>query len=218
MRLYTYFRSSASYRCRIALNLKGVKADMSFVHLIRDGGQQMKESFEAINPQKMVPTLETEHGVLTQSLAIIEWLDETYDQCPLLPKDPFQKAEVRRFSQAIACDIHPLQNARVLKYLRSELGQDESGILKWCQRWLGDGLLACERLLNQKKVETEFCFGNTPGMADVFLVPQIFSANRFDVDLSKMPGLVRIARECNTLAAFQEAHPENQPDYEAENA
>lgn len=213
MRYYGYFRSSAAYRCRIALNLKGLHPDLAFVHL-RKGEQKANDYLER-NPQGLVPALETDSGtVLTQSLAIIEWLDETFPAHPLLPKDADTRAEARAFAQIIACDIHPLQNLRVLNYLRDEYGQDQAGLDRWCRRWVGEGLAACEAILARRGTRTRFCFGDEPGIADICLVPQAFSADRFGVDLAAMPRLRAIRAACEALPAFADAHPSRQPDTE----
>lgn len=214
MILHGYFRSSSAYRLRIALNLKGVTADCSYVHLTRDGGAQKTLAYRRLNPQGLVPALEFDDGhVLTQSLAILEWLEEQEPDPPLLPKDLIVRAKVRAFALAIACEIHPLQNLRVLNYLRSEFGQDQNGIERWCQRWIGEGLSACEALANAAG-DFSFCFGDSPSMADVCLVPQMFSADRFNVDLTEMPRLRRIRAACEALPEFAIAHPSRQPDAE----
>lgn len=214
MRFHGYFRSSSSYRCRIACNLKGVDYDFMSVHLTRDGGQQKQADYRALNPQGLVPAFELDSGeVLTQSPAILEWLDETCPEPKLLPDEPIARAHVRAFCAVIACEIHPLQNLRVLQYLRGTYGQEQEGLDAWCQRWIGEGLAACEALL-AKRPEQPFCFGDAPGMADVYLVPQVFSAARFKVDLEAMPNVLRIAAACEALPAFAEAHPSRQPDAE----
>ncbi len=209
MKVYGYFRSSAAYRLRIALNLKGIEAEQVSVHLRL--GEHKQPDFARKNPQKLVPALQIEEGVITQSLAIIEWLDETQSGMKLLPADPFLRAKVRAFAQVIACDIHPLQNLRVLKYLESTYGQDQAGKDQWCQHWLGEGLAACEELVSG---EEQYCFGDAPTLADVCLVPQIFSAQRFHVNLDAMPKLCAITARCEALPAFAEAHPDRQPDFE----
>lgn len=215
MKYYGYFRSSAAYRLRIAFGLKGLAPDFIPVHLTRDGGQQKTSSYRDVNPQALVPSLLTDDGaVLTQSLAILEWLEETCPQPPLLPKDPVARAHVRAFAQVICCDIHPLQNLRVLQYLRAEYGQDQAGVEAWCRRWLGEGLAACEALVTRGG-DHRFCFGDEPGLADVCLVPQLFSADRFGVDLGAMPRLRAIRAQCEALPAFAAAHPSRQPDTEA---
>ncbi|MCG6901165.1 MAG: maleylacetoacetate isomerase [Rhodobacter sp.] len=208
-----YFRSSSSYRCRIALNLKRLESRFHPVHLLRDGGQQKGDAYKALNPQMLVPAFEVDGHVLTQSPAILEWLDETYPEPPLLPQDTMLRADVRAFCAAIGCDIHPLQNLRVLQYLAEEFGAGPDAKNAWCQRWIGDGLAACEALLARRPA-ARFCFGDTPGMADIYLVPQVFSAARFNVDLSAMPRLRAIHAACEALPAFADAHPARQPDAE----
>jgi maleylacetoacetate isomerase len=214
MIFHGYFRSSAAWRCRIAFNLKGVAIeDHRFVHLRRV--EQRATAYLALNPQGLVPALELDDGTtLIQSLAIIEWLEETHPAPPLLPADPERRALVRGFAQVIACDIHPLQNLRVLKYLREELGQTQAGLDSWCARWLGDGLAACEALVVRNGGDGRFCFGDTPGLADVCLVPQMASADRFGVDTSAMPRLRAVAAACAEIPAFADAAPARQPDAE----
>ena len=214
MKFHGYFRSSAAYRCRIAFNLKGIKPDFVSVHLRRDGGEQKKQAYLTLNPQALVPSLEVDGTVLTQSLAIIEWLDETVPEPALMPADPIQRAKVRAFVLAIACDIHPLQNLRVLDYLKNDLGQEQSELDKWCRRWIGDGLAACEALLKSEARQGDFCFGERPGFADICLMPQMFSADRFGVDTSGMPRLRAIQTACAAVPAFADAHPAKQPDSE----
>jgi maleylacetoacetate isomerase len=209
-----YFRSSAAWRCRIAFNIKGVSPQSRYVHLRK--GEQRDADYLSTNPQGLVPSLVLDDGrVLTQSLAIIEWLDETEPQPPLLPADPVLRAQARAFAQVIACDIHPLQNLRVLQYLRSELGQDQAGLDAWCGRWLGDGLAACERIAGAHAGEGEFCFGDRPGIADICLVPQLASADRFGVGLDAMPRLRAIREACEALDAFRAAAASRQPDADA---
>lgn len=210
MKFHGYFRSSAAYRCRIAFNLKGLEPEFVPVHLRK--GDQRSGDYLAKNPQGLVPALEVNGQVLTQSLAIIEWLDSAYPEPAFLPQDPMLKAKARAFALAIACDIHPLQNLRVLNYLGSAFGVDQSGINTWCQRWIGEGLAACEMLVSDKN--STFCFGETPGLADICLAPQFFSAERFGVDTSRMPRLTAIFAACARLPAFAEAHPARQPDSE----
>ncbi len=211
MRFHGYFRSSSSYRCRIAFNLKNVAYDLQAVDL--KAGQQRDAGFGALNPQKMLPALVTDDGaVLTQSLAILEWLDDVHPQPPLLPQDPVARAHVRAFAQAIACEIHPLQNLRVLNYLRDSFGADEAAVTAWLTRWLTDGLEACEALLARRDRQTDFCFGDAPGMADICLVPQVFSAQRFGVDISHLSRINQIDARCAALDAFAMAHPARQPD------
>ncbi|PIE13251.1 MAG: maleylacetoacetate isomerase [Rhodobacterales bacterium] len=212
MKFHGYFRSSSSYRCRIALNLKGLEYDFCPVHL-KNGAQHSAE-FSALNPQNLLPVLETAEGtILTQSLAIIEWLDETHPEPPLLSRDPLLRAQERAFAQVIACEIHPLQNLRVLKYLAAELQATPDQTSAWLARWLGDGLAACEALL-ARGPDTAFCFGDAPGLADLCLVPQVFSARRFNVDLSSLPRISTIYDRCMALPEFDRAQPSRQPDFE----
>ena len=215
IRFHGYFRSSAAYRCRIAFNLKGVSHEFVSVHLRRGGGEQKQDSYRRLNPQALVPALEVDGLVLTQSLAIIEWLDETYPEPPLLPADKDLRARVRGFAQAIACDIHPLQNLRVLQYLKNDLGQDQAAVDDWCRHWVSEGLAACEGLLERDGASGRYAFGNAPGLAELCLVPQMFSAERFGVDLAAMPRLRAIQAACNELPAFADAHPSRQPDSES---
>ncbi len=216
MKFYGYFRSSSAYRCRIAFNLKGVETDFVSVHLRRNGGEQKMPAYRAVNPQGLVPALQVDDDlVLTQSLAIIEWLDETTGGPKLVPEDVNLRAKVRAFSQIIACEIHPLQNLRVLQYLKTELGQDQDGADVWCQRWIGEGLAACEAMLAREGTSGRFCFGDEPTLADICLVPQVFSAARFKVDLGDMPRIREIHANCEALPAFADAHPSRQPDAEA---
>ncbi|WP_417598009.1 maleylacetoacetate isomerase [Pararhodobacter oceanensis] len=213
MRFHGYFRSSSSYRCRIAFNLKGLAYDFVPVHLVRGGGEQRSEAYRALNPQGLVPTLEVNGQVLTQSPAILEWLEEAHPEPALLPRDPMERAAVRAFCAVIACEIHPLQNLRVLQYLDREFAQEQSGKDAWCQRWIGDGLAACEALLANRPASS-FAFGEAPGMAEVYLMPQAYSAQRFKVDMSAMPRLNAIVAACEALPAFAQAHPAQQPDAE----
>ena len=213
MRFHGYFRSSSSYRCRIAFNLKGLSPEFVPVHLIKEGGQHKTPAVKALNPQGLVPVLEVDGLVLTQSPAILEWLEETHPEPALLPGDAAIRAAVRAFCAVIACEIHPLQNLRVLQYLEAHYDQGTAGKEAWCQRWIGDGLAACEALLASRPA-TRFAFGDHPGMAEVYLMPQIYSARRFKVDLSAMPRLRAIAEACDALPEFAAAHPERQPDSE----
>ena len=212
MELYTYFRSSAAYRVRIALNLKGLKADYRYVHLVKDGGQQHKAEYLAVNPQGLVPVLVDNSHVLTQSLAIIEYLDETHPPPPLLPKDALGRAHVRALAQVVACDIHPVNNQRILKYLEKELGADEAARNRWYRHWIIEGFDALEKLLNSDSATGKFCHGGQPTVADICLVPQVFNAKRFSVDLAPYPAIRRINDYCLTLKAFADAAPEKQVD------
>ncbi len=213
MKFLGYFRSSSAYRCRIAFNLKGIEPEFETVHLKH--GEQKSAAFSQINPQKLVPALITDTGLeLTQSLAIIEWLDETYPEPALLPKTPDLRAQVRAFAQVIACEIHPLQNLRVLKYLAAELDANDDQTKAWLAHWLGEGLQACEGILAKRPTESAFCFGDAPGLADLCLVPQVFSAQRFGVDISDLTRVQEIHARCESLPAFADAHPGKQPDFE----
>lgn len=210
MKLHGYFRSSASYRVRIALNLKGISVDHSFHHLRR--GEQRAPAYLALNPQGLIPSLELDGGrVLTQSLAIIEWLNETHPEPPLLPADPLARAHVRAFALAICCDIHPLQNLKVLERLR-RLKLDESVVTAWAAWANEEGLAACEAMLAD--VPGPFCFGVAPSLADVCLVPQLANARRFKVEVSRFPRLLTAESAALALSAFFAAAPEQQPDKE----
>ncbi|MEL6233051.1 MAG: maleylacetoacetate isomerase [Pseudomonadota bacterium] len=214
MAFHGYFRSSAAYRCRIAFNLKGVEYAFTSVHLRKDGGQQNHPDYVAMNPQRLVPTLRSGDLTLGQSLAIIEWLDETQPGARLVPEDADLRAQVRAFAQIIACDIHPLQNLRVLQHLGEAFGADQAAKDAWCQRWIADGLGAAEALLAARP-SAPFCFGNAPSLADICLVPQVFSAARFGLDIADMPRIQRVYATCQALPAFADAAPGQQPDAEA---
>jgi maleylpyruvate isomerase len=209
MKLHGYFRSSASYRVRIALNLKGLSAEHLTHHLRKN--EQRDPAYLAINPQGLVPALEDDHTILTQSLAIIEWLDEIHPQPPLLPKDPLRRAHVRAFAQVIACDTHPVQNLKVLARLR-ELGVSEEQVTGWAAWANREGLAACEQLIAGES--GPFCFGAQPTIADLCLVPQLANARRFGVDLAAYPRLLRVEEAAKNLKAFADAAPERQPDAE----
>jgi len=213
MKLYDYFRSSAAYRVRIALNLKGLAPERVFVHLRK--GAQRADDYLALNAQGLVPALVTDGGdVLTQSLAIIEWLDEMHPQPPLLPADADGRARVRAIALAIACDIHPLNNLRVLQYLTGTLGASEAQKDGWYRYWCDTGLEALETELARDGRTGRFCHGDVPTLADVCLVPQLANARRFQVDLAPYPTLTRIDAACGELAAFGAAAPARQPDAE----
>ena len=212
--LHTYFRSSAAYRVRIAMNLKCLQAEHVFIHLNRNGGEQFGEAFRAINPQALVPVLSEEGVQISQSLAIMEYLDEVYPQVPLLPPSPADRAFVRQLSLSIACDIHPINNLRVLKYLTGSMEISEEKKSEWIAHWITLGLEAIEVQIQQRGRTGAFCFGDTPTMADCCLVPQVFSAQRFNVDLSGCPTLTAIFNTCQALPAFAAAAPSRQPDAE----
>jgi len=210
MKLHGYFRSSASYRVRIALNLKGLGVEHLPHHLRK--GEQRTPAFLAINPQGLVPALEDDAGaVLTQSLAIIEWLDETHPEPPLLPKDLLRRAKVRAFAQALACDTHPVQNLKVLTRLR-ELGLSEDKVTAWAGWANREGLTACEKLIEREA--GPFCFGEAPSLADLCLVPQLANARRFGVDVDTFPRLLKAEAAAKAMKAFADAAPNKQPDAE----
>lgn len=210
MKLHGYFRSSASYRVRIALNLKGLSADQLSHHLRK--GEQRDPAFLAINPQGLVPALQDDAGaVLTQSLAIIEWLEETHPEPALLPKDPLRRAKVRAFALAVACDIHPVQNLKVLARLR-ELGLPEEQVTGWAAWANREGLAACEALIAAEP--GPFCFGEAPTIADLCLVPQLFNARRFGVDVAVYPRLLKAEAAAQAMKAFADAAPDKQADAE----
>lgn len=211
MKLYSYFRSSAAYRVRIALNLKGLDYEIVPVSLIQ--GEQRSESYLERNPQGLVPALELDNGsVLTQSGAICEYLEEVHPVPPLLPDGAEARARVRAIKDLIACDIHPLNNLRVLKYLTDHLHDSEENKLEWYRHWIRTGFDALERFLSTGADTGDFCHGGQPGMAEVFLLPQVYNARRFDCDLSAYPTIARIAAACESLPAFAKAHPDVQAD------
>ncbi|WP_223145336.1 maleylacetoacetate isomerase [Psychrobacter sp. ANT_H56B] len=210
MTLYGYFRSSTSYRTRIAMNLKQLDYDYIAVNLAKD--EQLEAVFQSINPQGLVPVVQVNDLWLYQSPAILEWLEEVYPEHPLLPKDAAGRMQVRALSAMIGCDIHPLNNRRVLQYLRNELSVDEDQVMAWCHRWMSEGFDALEKRLAQDKTRGKFCYGNSPTFADCYLIPQVSSAERFKVDLSAYPNIVAIDAHCRTLKAFADADPMVQLD------
>jgi maleylacetoacetate isomerase len=213
MKLYGYFRSSAAFRVRIALNLKKLNYESAFIHLRR--GDQRQPGFLDINPQGLVPALEIDDTLLIQSLPIIEYLDETHPEPPLLPSDAKGRARVRALAAMVACDIHPINNLRVLRYLLRPLGHDEAAVETWYNHWIAEGFGALERLLAEGGRTGRFCHGDTPGLADIVLVPQVFNANRYQsLDLTPYPTIVRIYQTCLGIDAFAAAHPDRQPDRE----
>lgn len=212
MKLYTYFRSSAAFRVRIALNLKGLAYEPSFVHLPR--GEHRAPAYGAVNPQELVPTLDDGGNLLTQSLAIIEYLDETHPDVPLLPGDALGRARVRSLAMLIACEIHPVNNLRVLQHLKRALGQSEEQTNAWYRHWIAEGLTKFEADLTRTSATGRFCHGDAPTMADCCLAPQVFNAQRYKCDTSAYPATMRIFAECMKLDAFDRAQPAKQPDAE----
>ncbi|NNG43167.1 maleylacetoacetate isomerase [Pseudoalteromonas sp. NEC-BIFX-2020_002] len=207
MKLYTYFRSSAAYRVRIALNLKNISHELVTVNLLKS--EQQGAEYLDKNPQGLLPALETDEGVLAQSMAILEYLEETHPQTPLLFGNAWQKAQIRNLCYAVACDIHPIDNLRVLKYLSSELGADDDAKNTWYRHWVEIGFEKIEKSLDGNN---DYCVGNTLSLADVCLIPQVFNAYRFKVDMTAYPKIAAIYERCNKLDAFIDAAPQNQPD------
>jgi len=213
MKLYGYFRSSAAFRVRIALNLKKLDYETAAIHLRRN--DQTKPDYLTVNPQGLVPTLDDGGRTLIQSLAIIEYLDEVYPDPPLLPSHPAERARVRALAEIVACDIHPINNLRVLRYLTHSLDHDETAIATWYNHWIDAGFQALERLLVGDPRTGTFCHGGAPGIADIALVPQVVNAERYRLDLAAYPTIARIHQSCMALEAFATAHPDRQPDREA---
>ena len=212
MKLYTYFRSSAAFRVRIALNLKGLAYEAAFVHL--PSGEHRAPAYGALNPQALVPTLDDGGHLLTQSLAILEYLEETHPAPPLLPKDPFERARVRSLALLVACEIHPLNNLRVLTHLKRALGQGEEQVNAWYRHWIADGLAKLEAQLAGTGGTGRYSHGDAPTLADCCLVPQIFNAQRYQCDTTAYPTTMRVFAECMKLGAFDRAQPAKQPDAE----
>ena len=210
--LYSYWRSSAAYRVRIGLNLKRLAYDIVPVHLLREGGEQRTDAFAQANPQKLVPVLQHGQRMLRQSLAILDYLDEVWPERPLLPATARERQRVRALAQLVACDIHPLNNLRVLQYFDHEWHVPQPERDAWARHWMEEGFGAFEQLLAGHPATSEFCDGATPTIADCCLVPQLYNARRFGVDLSPYPTLLRIEAACLALPAFDAARPENQPD------
>ncbi len=208
IKLYDYFRSSASFRVRIALNLKKLDYDIIPIHLLNQGGEQFLESYQQLNPQSLVPTLQHDGHTLTQSLAIIEYLDDIFPTPLLLPKDPVTKAHVRSFALIIAADMHPLNNLRVLQYLTTHHGITEEEKKQWYHHWLHNGLSALEKKLSTTSLSKNFCFGDEPTLADICLVPQLYNAKRFSCDLNTYPLLQKIDQHCLQHPAFIAALPQ----------
>jgi len=212
MKLYGHFRSSAAFRVRIALNLKKLDYETAAIHLRRN--DQTRPDYLRVNPQGLVPTLEDGDRTLIQSLAIIEYLDETYPDPTLLPRPSADRARVRALAEIVACDIHPINNLRVLRYLTHSLGHDETAIANWYNHWIGAGFQALERLLADDPRTGNFCHGGAPGLADITLVPQVVNAERYRLDLAPYPTISRIFENCMKLEPFAAAHPDKQPDRE----
>lgn len=214
MELYTYFRSSAAYRVRIALNIKQLEADHKFVHLVRGGGEQHAHGFRKVNPQGRVPVFVDGGQPITQSMAIIEYLEEIHPNPPLLPDDIADRAWIRSLANVVSCDIHPLSNVSVTKYLEREFGADEAARVRWMHHWIDAGFSAIEETLSKDARVGTYCYGKRVTMADLFIVPQVFNALRFGLDMSAYPTIQRINDACLKLDAFRKAAPENQPDAE----
>ena len=214
MKLYDYFRSSASYRVRIGLKLKGLEYESVPVHLLKEGGEQLKAEYRAVNPSALVPALEDNGAIITQSLAILEYLDEVHPMVPLMPRDALGRARVRSLAQAIACDIHPINNLRVLRYLVKQAGMKEDAKNAWYVHWVQQGFAALETQLAGSSDTGRFCHGDAPTIADCCLVPQVYNASRFNVDLAPYPTIAAIDAACRELPAFIAAHPAQQPDAE----
>ena len=211
MKLYGYWRSTSSYRLRIALALKGLTPEQVSIHLVRHGGEHRSEAYRALNPQRRVPALVLDDDtVLIQSPAIIEYLEETVPEPPLLPADAVARARVRGVAAIIGCDIHPLHNVGPLDQLRREFGRTEADVAAWVARWVGEGFAAIEALIDDRG----FCFGTNPGLADVYLVPQVYAARRFGVPLDAFPNILRACALAEDHPAFRSAHPSRQPDGE----
>lgn len=210
MKLYDYFRSSAAFRVRIALNLKRLPVERTPIHLLRN--EQSAPGYLALNPQGLVPALEEDGQVFIQSLAIIEYLDETHPEPPLLPGHPADRARVRALAQIVACDVHPINNLRVLRYLADPLGQDEATVANWYNHWIAKGFESIEKILASDGQAGNYCHGDMPGLADICLVPQVFNARRYKLDMSPYPTVMQVFDRCMTLAAFEDARPEKQQD------
>lgn len=210
MKLYNFWRSGTSHRTRIALNLKGLSVEYVAVHLGKE--EHLKDEFKMVNPQQLVPALDTGSEVLLQSPAIIEWLEERFPTPALLPHDPQRRAQVRALAAIVGCDIHPVNNRRILEYLRKQFGANDEAINQWCGTWIGAGFDAYEALLNADSLRGRFSHGDTPTVADCYLIPQIESARRFNVDLTKWPLIMDVEKACMELDAFRMAAPAAQPD------
>lgn len=211
MKLYSYYRSSAAYRVRIALALKNIPYEIEAISLVNNGGEHRTEAYASLNPQKLIPALADDGKIIGQSLAIMEYLEEKYPAIPLLPADALGRARVRSLALLIAADTHPLNNMRVQKYLVGEFGLTEEQKLRWYHHWIRENFVALEQMLKSEETG-EFCHGDEPTLADCCLVPQVYNAYRFNCDISDFPNIIRIAQRCNQLEAFQKASPEQQQD------
>jgi maleylacetoacetate isomerase len=210
--LFSYWRSSAAYRVRIGLNLKGLAYEIAPVHLLRDGGEQHGDDFRATNPQQLVPVLQHGYRMLRQSLAILEYLDEMWPAPSLLPANARDRQRVRSLAQLVACDIHPLNNLRVMQYFERDWGVPQAERDVWVKHWIEEGFTAFEALLTDHPSTGAFCDGNIPTIADCCLIPQVYNARRFSIDMTPYPNIVRIEAACLALPAFDAARPERQPD------
>ena len=212
LKLFSYWRSSAAYRVRIGLNLKGLPYEIVPVHLVRDGGQQHSPEFRQTNPQQLVPVLQHGKRTIRQSMAILEYLDETWPDAPLLPTSSRDRARARGLAQTIACDIHPLNNLRVLQYFENTWSVPQPERDEWVKHWIEEGFTALEAMLVEHPSTGSFCEGDVPSIADCCLVPQVYNARRFGVDITRFPTIARIEADCLKLPAFDSARPERQPD------
>jgi len=212
--LYGYFRSSAAFRARIALNLKGIKPELRFVHLLRNGGEQHTPEYKALNPQELIPSLVHDGHTITQSLAIIEYLNEIVPEPPLLPKDAYGRARCRELAYVVACDIHPVNNLRVGQYIKRTFKTQDEDVFAWQRHWITVGFGALEKMLASSPDTGKFCHGDTPTIADICLIPQVANARRVKLEIETWPTIARIEAQALTLPAFDAALPKNQPDAE----
>lgn len=212
--LYGYFRSSAAFRARIALNLKGIKPEMRFVHLLKDGGQQHAAEYKALNPQELIPALVHEGHTITQSLAIIEYLNEIVPEPPFLPTDAYGRARCREIAYAVACDIHPVNNLRIGRFIKKTFDTQDEAVFAWQRHWIEIGFDALETMLLSSKETGRFCHGDAPTIADICLIPQVANARRVNLDIVRWPTIARVEAHALTLPAFAAALPKNQPDAE----
>jgi maleylpyruvate isomerase len=213
--LYTYCKSTAAYRVRIALNYKNIPYQSIYVHLLKNGGENYQAEYLNVNPQAMVPTLKVDDHFITQSMAILGYLEETYPTPELLSGSPITRADIRSYALLIACDIHPLNNLRILQYLETKLGQDSTAKMTWYKHWIAEGFAALETRLTDNPLTGECCIGNKPSLADLCLIPQVYNANRYECDMSPYPIIQRINDHCLEIDAFKHAAPENQEDFDA---